>query len=36
VYQFGGGCTGGFNTQGDTTGGVLDDYLLSRGFAEAS
>lgn len=36
VYQFGGGCPGGYNIQGKTTGGVLDDYMLSRGYAEAS
>jgi len=35
VYTFGGGCNGGYH-QGDTTGGVLDDQLLSQGFAVAS
>ncbi len=36
IYQFGGGCPGGYYTQGQNTGGVLDDYLLSKGYAEAS
>ena len=35
VYAFGGGCNGGYH-QGDTTGQVLDDQLLSQGFAVAS
>ena len=36
VYQFGGECRGGWYRQGDSTGGVLDDKMLSRGFAVAS
>jgi hypothetical protein len=36
VYQFGGGCRGGWYKQGDITGGVLDDKMLSKGFAVAS
>jgi len=36
VYQFGGGCPGGYYMQGQNTGGVLDDYILSRGYVEAS
>ena len=36
VYQFGGGCTSGNHIQGADTGGVLDDYMLSRGYAQAS
>ncbi len=35
VYTYGGGYGGGF-TQGDSTGGVLEDVLLSRGYAVAS
>jgi hypothetical protein len=36
VYTFGGGCPGGWYQQGRTTGGVLDDAMLSQGFAVAS
>jgi len=36
VYTFGGGCGGGHYIQGNTTGGVLNDMMLSRGFAVAS
>ena len=36
VYKFGGGCRGGWYVQGNTTGGVLDDLMLSQGFATAS
>ena len=36
VYQFGGGCRGGWYRQGAFTGGVLDDKMLSQGFAVAS
>lgn len=36
VYTFGGGCRGGWYTQGASTGGVLVDSMLSRGFAVAS
>jgi hypothetical protein len=36
VYAFGGGCSGGHYIQGSTTGGVLLDEALSRGFAVAS
>jgi hypothetical protein len=35
VYSFGGGCNGGYH-QGDVTGGVLDDLMLSQGYAVAS
>jgi len=35
VYTFGGGCNVGYH-QGATTGGVLDDLFLSRGYAVAS
>ncbi len=35
VYNFGGGCNGGYR-QGATTGGVLDDLFLSQGYAVAS
>jgi Tannase-like family of unknown function (DUF6351) len=35
VYTFGGGCNGGYH-QGTVTGGVLDDLMLSRGYAVAS
>jgi hypothetical protein len=35
VYTFGGGCNGGYH-QGNTTGGVLDDLMLSQGYAVAS
>lgn len=36
VYTFGGGCPGGWYQQGRTTGGVVDDPMLSQGFAVAS
>lgn len=36
VYTFGGGCRGGWYRQGNSTGGVLDHSMLSRGFAVAS
>jgi hypothetical protein len=36
VYQFGGGCTGGWYRQGSSTGGVTDVVILGRGYAMAS
>lgn len=36
VYTFGGGCRAGWYQQGETTGGVLDELFLSRGYAVAS
>lgn len=36
VYTFGGGCTGGWYRQGNSTGGVLDDKILRQGYAMAS
>ncbi len=36
IYTFGGGCGGGQYIQGSSTGGVLNDAMLSRGFAVAS
>jgi hypothetical protein len=36
VYTFGGGCGGGHYRQGSTTGAVLNDMMLTRGFAVAS
>lgn len=36
VYTLGGGCRGGWYRQGSGTGGVMDDPMLSRGFAVAS
>lgn len=36
VYTFGGGCTGGWYRQGNTTGGVLDENILKQGYAMAS
>ena len=36
VYTFGGGWTGGWYRQGNTTGGVLDDPILRQGYAMAS
>ena len=36
IYTFGGGCGGGHYIQGSSTGGVLNDAMLSRGFAVAS
>jgi hypothetical protein len=35
IYTFGGGCNSGYH-QGTSTGGVLDDQFLSRGYAVAS
>src|SRR5262249_17179723 len=36
AYTFGGGCGGGAYIQGGSTGGVLNDMMLTRGFAVAS
>ncbi|MFD0852379.1 DUF6351 family protein, partial [Actinomadura adrarensis] len=36
IYTFGGGCRRGWYTQGKSTGGVLDETMLSRGYAVAS
>lgn len=36
MYTFGGGCRGGWYTQGADTGGVLDTEMLGRGYAVAS
>jgi len=36
IYTFGGGCGGGHYIQGSSTGGVLNNAMLSRGFAVAS
>lgn len=36
VYPFGGGCGGGWYAQGTSTGGVLNDLLLSQGYGVAS
>jgi len=36
VYQFGGGCTGGWYRQGSSTGGVTDTVILGMGYAMAS
>lgn len=36
MYTFGGGCRGGWYTQGTGTGGVLDPEMLGRGYAVAS
>ncbi|WP_030108946.1 DUF6351 family protein [Kutzneria albida] len=36
VYTFGGGCPGGWYTQGRATAGVLDEVMLRRGYAIAS
>ncbi len=36
VYKFGGGCAGGWYIQGSTTDGVLEDKMLSLGYATAS
>ncbi|HLT59555.1 MAG TPA: DUF6351 family protein, partial [Microlunatus sp.] len=36
IYTFGGGCRGGWYTQGTGTGGVLDPVMLGRGYAVAS
>ncbi len=36
IYTFGGGCIGGWYRQGTSTGGVLDNFMLSNGYALAS
>ncbi len=36
IYVFGGGCPGGWYIQGKNTGGVIDDVMLSQGYATAS
>ena len=36
IYNFGGGCTGGWYRQGPSTAGVLDDFMLRSGYALAS
>jgi hypothetical protein len=36
IYTLGGGCTGGWYRQGDTTGGVTDSFMLGKGFAVVS
>lgn len=36
VFRFGGGCAGGWYTQGSATAGVLDPGMLGRGYAVAS
>ncbi|WP_197319839.1 DUF6351 family protein [Saccharomonospora sp. NB11] len=36
IYTLGGGCTRGWYRQGDTTGGVTDDFMLSRGYGVMS
>jgi hypothetical protein len=36
VFQFGGGCTGGWYRQGNSTGGVTDTVILGMGYAMAS
>ena len=36
VFQFGGGCTGGWYRQGSSTGGVTDVAILGMGYAMAS
>jgi hypothetical protein len=36
IYTLGGGCRGGWHRQGPNTGSVLQDPMLSRGFAVAS
>jgi hypothetical protein len=36
VFQFGGGCTGGWYRQGSSTGGVTDTVILGMGYAMAS
>src|SRR5207247_8497466 len=33
VFQFGGGCTGGWYRQGSSTGGVTDAVILGMGYA---
>src|SRR5262245_738374 len=36
IYTFGGGCIGGWYRQGNSTGGVTDNFMLSSGYALAS
>jgi Tannase-like family of unknown function (DUF6351) len=36
IYNFGGGCPGGWYAQGRSTGGVMDDVMLRQGYAVAS
>ncbi|WP_433407316.1 DUF6351 family protein [Saccharomonospora azurea] len=36
IYTLGGGCTRGWYRQGNTTGGVTDDFMLSRGYGVMS
>jgi hypothetical protein len=36
IYTFGGGCIGGWYRQGNSTGGVTDDFMLKNGYALAS
>lgn len=36
IYTFGGGCINGWYVQGTTTGGVIDDFMLGKGYAVAS
>lgn len=36
IYQLGGGCIGGWFRQGNSTGGVIDAFMLGQGFAVAS
>jgi len=36
IYTFGGGCIGGWYRQGSSTGGVTDNFMLSKGYALAS
>lgn len=36
IYNFGGGCTGGWYRQGPSTAGVRDDFMLRHGYAVAS
>ena len=36
IWSHGGGCPGGWNVQGNTTGEVLDELQLARGYAVAS
>ncbi len=36
IYTLGGGCVNGWYRQGNTTGGVTDDFMLSRGYGVMS
>lgn len=36
IYTLGGGCTGGWYRQGNTTGGVTDAFMLGQGFGVVS